>query len=151
MLREWSTAPVLDIPAFVNGLIFNVLIGNADAHGKNHSMLYSGGERRLSPFYDLVSTLAWPELTTNLAMKIGSCDSINAFMIGDWKKMAHHSGLGWPIIRERMAELSRAILNQCKAVSNQTEKDNEEITGRLHDMIGDRAARLIEELSKQGC
>jgi len=64
LLRDWSTVPVLDIPSFINCLIFNVLIGNADAHGKNYSFLYSGGERRLAPYYDLVSTLAWPGLAS---------------------------------------------------------------------------------------
>ncbi len=71
LLREWSTTPVLDIRDFLDGQIFNVLIGNADAHGKNYSMLYSGGQRRLAPFYDLVCTLAWPELSKRPAMKIG--------------------------------------------------------------------------------
>ncbi|MBW1849688.1 MAG: type II toxin-antitoxin system HipA family toxin [Deltaproteobacteria bacterium] len=102
LLRDWATAPVLDIPNFISSLIFNVLIGNADAHGKNYSLLYSGGARRLSPYYDLVSTLAWPDLSKNLAMKIGGCKSVNAFTIGDWKKMAKKTGLGWPMIRERM-------------------------------------------------
>jgi hypothetical protein len=32
MLREWASAPVLDIRDFLDGLIFNVLLGNADAH-----------------------------------------------------------------------------------------------------------------------
>ncbi|MFH1998865.1 MAG: type II toxin-antitoxin system HipA family toxin, partial [Planctomycetota bacterium] len=150
LLREWSTAPVLDIPAFINGLIFNVLIGNADAHGKNYSLLYSGGERRSSPFYDLVSTLAWSELTRNLAMKIGGCESVNAFTMGDWKKMATKAGLGWPMIRERMAEICQAVLNKLDTVRKGTRECNEEMAKQLHDMIGDRSARMLEALSKQG-
>jgi serine/threonine-protein kinase HipA len=71
MLRQWSTAPVLDIRDFLDSLIFNMLIGNADAHGKNYSLLYRGGERRLAPLYDLICTLAWPELSKVPAMKIG--------------------------------------------------------------------------------
>jgi len=67
LLREWSTTPVLDIRSFIDGLIFNMVIGNADAHGKNYAMLYRRGERRLAPFYDLVSTIAWPELSSRLA------------------------------------------------------------------------------------
>lgn len=78
LLREWSTAPVLDIRSLIDGLIFNVLIGNADAHGKNYSLLYHKGARRLAPFYDLVCTLAWPEVSENLepvASAIGNVDS----------------------------------------------------------------------------
>jgi len=149
LLRDWSTAPVLDIPAFINGLIFNVLIGNADAHGKNYSLLYSGNERRLSPFYDLVSTLAWSELSRTLAMKIGGCNSINAFSIGDWKKMAIKAGLGWPMIRERMAENSRAVLDKLDVVKMQTGECGEEMVERLHKIIGYRSSRMLEALSQQ--
>ncbi len=149
LLKDWSTTPVLDVPNFINGLIFNVLIGNADAHGKNYSLLYSGGERRLSPYYDLVSTLAWPDLSKNLAMKIGGCESINAFTIGDWKKMAKKSGLGWPMIRERMEENCHSILNGLGKVQAQTREYGESIVALLHETIGDRVARMLEALSKQ--
>jgi len=149
LLRDWSTAPVLDIPNFINGLIFNVLIGNADAHGKNHSLLYSGRERRLSPYYDLVSTLAWPDLSKNLAMKIGGCESVNAFMIGDWKKMAKKTGLGWPMIRERMAESCHSVLNELGNVQAQTKEYSEFMVTLLHETIGGRVAKMLEALSKQ--
>ncbi|MCG2830381.1 MAG: type II toxin-antitoxin system HipA family toxin [Desulfobacteraceae bacterium] len=149
LLRDWSTTPVLDIPSFINGLIFNVLIGNADAHGKNYSLLYSGGERRLSPYYDLVSTLAWPGLSKNLAMKIGGCESVNAFTIGDWKKMAKKAGLGWPMIRERMAESCHSVLNELGEVQIQTREYSDSMVTLLHETIGGRVARMLEALSKQ--
>ena len=149
LLRDWSTAPVLDIPNFINGLIFNVLIGNADAHGKNYSLLYSGSERRLSPYYDLVSTVAWPGLSRNLAMKIGGSESVNAFTIGDWKKMAKKSGLGWPMIRERMAESCHSVLNELGKVQAQTREYSESMATLLHETIGGRVDKMLEALSRQ--
>ena len=109
MLREWSTAPVLDISDFLNAVIFNMLIGNADAHGKNYSLLYRQGERRLAPCYDLVCTLAWPELSKTPAMKIGQCDSLDAITPVHWQKMTAEARLGWPMVRERLADLCRAL------------------------------------------
>ena len=111
LLREWSTTPVLDIRDFVDGLIFNVLIGNADAHGKNHSMLYQGTSRRLAPFYDLVCTLAWPGLSKTLSMKIGKGKSLNEIKPVHFQKMSTENHLGWPMIRERMARLCRKVLD----------------------------------------
>lgn len=52
--------------------VFNFLIANADAHGKNVSFLHDDRSRiRLAPLYDLVSTAAWPELDPRLALSIG--------------------------------------------------------------------------------
>ena len=147
LLRDWSTVPVLDIPRFIKGLIFNVLIGNADAHGKNYSFLYSGGQRRLSPYYDLVSTLAWPDLSRNLAMKIGGCESVNAFTIGDWEKMAEKAGLGWPMIRERMSESCHSVLNKLDEVRTQTREYSDSMVTLLHETIGGRVVRMLEALS----
>ena len=107
LLREWSTTPVLDILAFVDALIFNMLIGNADAHGKNYSMIYAGGTRRLAPLYDLVSTIAWPELSTRIAMNIGHGKSVNDLNPAHFKRLAEECDLGWPMIRERVENLAR--------------------------------------------
>ncbi|MDR3566639.1 MAG: HipA domain-containing protein [Syntrophobacteraceae bacterium] len=76
LLREASDVPVVDILALLKAVISNFLIGNHDAHGKNFSLLYSGETvlgrvTRLAPFYDLVSTVYYFELTKKMAMKIG--------------------------------------------------------------------------------
>jgi len=43
-----------------HGVIFNFLIGNGDAHGKNFSILYEeGAAESLSPFYDLMCTVVY--------------------------------------------------------------------------------------------
>ena len=45
---------------FVRRLVFNVLIGNADMHLKNWSLIYANrGTPELSPAYDFVSTIAY--------------------------------------------------------------------------------------------
>ena len=116
LLRTWSTVPARDIPAFVDGLVFNILLGNADAHAKNFSLLYIDGERRLAPFYDLVSTLAWPKLTTSPAMKIGHAASINVFTAAEWKAMARETGLAWPLLRDRLLVSAHTVQEQLDSV-----------------------------------
>jgi serine/threonine-protein kinase HipA len=73
LLREHSTVPAVDLLAFLDALLFNLLIGNCDAHSKNYSLLLEGeGAPRLAPLYDLLSTLAYPELRNRkMAMKYG--------------------------------------------------------------------------------
>jgi len=148
LLQNWSTTPVLDIPQFINGQIFNVLIGNTDAHGKNFSFLYSGSKQRLAPYYDLVSTLAWPNLSKNLAMNIGGCKSVSAFTIVDWKKMAKKNNLGWPIIRERMVKICHRVLTELDEVQSQIVEYSKSMVTQLHETIGGRAIKMLDALSK---
>lgn len=109
----WSTAPALDVRSFIDLLIFNALIGNADAHGKNYSMLYRGSSRRLAPGYDLVSTIYWPTLAKSPAMKIGGCDSVDAICYGHWKKMSEELSIG-------LSQLLRRIRLLCQSVQTTT-------------------------------
>lgn len=72
MVDRYSTAPARDRLQLVDWLLFNMLVGNADAHGKNLSMRYdSDGRLRLAPVYDVLATGYWPELDDGMAMAIG--------------------------------------------------------------------------------
>jgi serine/threonine-protein kinase HipA len=56
----WLETGEAGITEFTRRLVFNALIGNADMHLKNWSLLYSDGvSPTLSPAYDFVSTLAY--------------------------------------------------------------------------------------------
>ena len=73
LLRKVSTKPAKDVMSLLDWLIFNFLIGNSDAHGKNISLLLLPQGPVLAPFYDLLSTriYAYYGLTSDMAMKIG--------------------------------------------------------------------------------
>lgn len=77
---------------FCRRMVFNVLIGNGDAHLKNWSLLYKNGKTpTLSPAYDLVSTFIYrpsdmgPE---EIALKFGRYKSIEKVNIFNFKYMA---------------------------------------------------------------
>jgi hypothetical protein len=55
----------------LDAVIFNLLIGNNDAHAKNYSIYPGHGTCRLAPPYELVSTVYYPEIENKLAMNIG--------------------------------------------------------------------------------
>jgi serine/threonine-protein kinase HipA len=147
MLREWSTAPVLDIRDFLNGVMFNMLVGNADAHGKNYSLLYHEGDRRLAPFYDLVCTLAWPELSKTPAMKIGQSDSINSIQPAHWQKMTKEARLGWPPVRERLAHLARAVQAALREPALRQATGDDAIFEQVTGIIEKRSSSLLQALA----
>lgn len=77
----------------VRRIVFNVLIGNADMHLKNWSLIYP--DRRaplLSPAYDLVSTIAYlPD--DNFALKFASTRRFDEFTTDELKSLASKAGL----------------------------------------------------------
>ncbi|MDP3177945.1 MAG: type II toxin-antitoxin system HipA family toxin [Spirochaetaceae bacterium] len=89
LVRGLCSNPLDDLGSFIDIAIFNLLIGNCDAHGKNFSLRYEGPRISFSPFYDLVSTTAWPELSTKLSMRFGkeyrlenlSSDDLGSFAV----------------------------------------------------------------------
>jgi serine/threonine-protein kinase HipA len=148
LLREWSTVPALSIREFLDGLVFNVLIGNADAHGKNYSILYRKTERRLAPFYDLVCTLAWPELSRTPAMKIGKSDSIERITPAHWQKMARESSVGWPMLRERIADLCGKCIDGLRNEAVLSAANDPAVVDRVAGIIQERAESLLRVIRK---
>ena len=148
LLREWSTTPVLDIPDFLDGQIFNVLIGNADAHGKNYSLLYQGdGQRRLAPFYDLVSTLAWPELSKIPAMKIGKSETLDVFTPSPWKTLAQEANLGWPMVKDRITDLGRRTVETLRCGHMQSMIQADSMSACVAAQTADRASAILQGFS----
>jgi HipA N-terminal domain len=75
--------------SFIKCALFNYVIGNCDAHAKNFSLLYHGTKGlRLAPFYDLVSTMAYPELAQKFAMAIGKTFRFDRIAEHSWKEFA---------------------------------------------------------------
>ena len=73
---------------FVRRLVFSVLIGNADMHLKNWSLLYPDGRRPvLSPAYDFVSTLPYIPGDT-LALSFGKTKSLEGVTVDQVRRFA---------------------------------------------------------------
>ena len=147
LLRDWSSVPVVDIREFIDGLAFNFLIGNADAHGKNFSMLYPPGSRRLAPFYDLVCTLAWPELSIRQAMTIGNCNSINDLMPDHFRLMAKENNLGWPPVRERLVKLCETIHTALADHNFQSQIASNSMTEKVTELVSNRTSVMLKRLA----
>lgn len=109
LLRESSVQPVIDVRALLDWVIFNYLVGNTDAHGKNISLLLAGQGPQLAPFYDLMCTAIYPELTERLAMKIGGEDRPDWVIVRRWQDFAGSVGIGYKLVRQRLEHLKEAL------------------------------------------
>ena len=84
----WAEAGGDAVWEFVRRLVFSVLIGNADMHLKNWSVLYP--DRRapaLSPAYDFVATLPYIPNDT-LALKFGGSRSLSEITPDQMRRFA---------------------------------------------------------------
>jgi serine/threonine-protein kinase HipA len=126
LLREVSSAPVLDLARLLDAVVFNFLVGNNDAHGKNFSLLYHGAgtaslETRLAPLYDVVSTHYYPELTREMAMKIGGEYSSDRVSKTNFEQLAEAvlSNLDKTGVEHPVAEaLAEQMRERCDAFQN---------------------------------
>lgn len=110
LLRAVSSVPAIDLQSLLDAVIFNFFIGNNDAHGKNFSLLYENGTVRLSPLYDLLSTVYYPELSANMAMKIGGQYQPKDIHPQHFEKLAEDAGLSKPIVLKRVPMIANKIL-----------------------------------------
>lgn len=115
LLRHVSSAPVIDLSRLLDAVIYNFLVGNNDAHGKNFSLVYYGvgtahGQIRLAPLYDVVSTVFYPELSTEMAMRIGREYSPDKVTPKDFELLAEEAGLARPMVRRRVSELAETVI-----------------------------------------
>ena len=117
LIRGASNAPALDLLALLDAVIFNLLIGNHDAHAKNFSLLYMPDRSvRLAPLYDLVCTVYYEELTDKMAMKIGGeaqsaliyPESVDLFAAG--------AGLAAGQTRARIPALAARLLEEIPGI-----------------------------------
>ncbi|HZL19150.1 MAG TPA: type II toxin-antitoxin system HipA family toxin [Polyangia bacterium] len=77
-----------DLDETIRRTAFNVLIGNGDAHLKNWSLVYPDGiQARLSPAYDLVSTVTYIS-TDKLALKLSREDRFDQVRLLHFERLA---------------------------------------------------------------
>lgn len=90
------TRPRDAIHQLLLGVGFNGLILGTDAHAKNYSLLRSGSQVRLAPFYDLASTAALGDHPSKLRMaqKVGG--EYRPTIIGrrHWERLGDTTGVG---------------------------------------------------------
>lgn len=113
LVQEVSHSPALERLTLLDGVIFNFIIGNNDAHGKNFSLLYegaTGAKTSLAPFYDLVSTSYYSQLSENMAMKIGDEQILNKVVPRHFEQFAEKAGLNGRLVLQRVRNLTRATL-----------------------------------------
>jgi len=145
LIRRACTTPAPALLRLIDAAIFNAILGNADAHGKNFSLLYTSHAIDLAPLYDLLCTAAYPDLSPNLAMRIAKRATIEEFRPDTWDRFAEDVGIGAPYTRRRVKALARAMAGQAPGVATAIaayDLDADALNS-FADLIRDRAEQFV--------
>lgn len=110
------------VQGMLDWVVFNALVGNADAHAKNLSLLCDrDGRRWLAPLYDLVPTIYLPEslVDRSPAMRIGQAARIDQVDAADWAAFAGEAGYRKPYVLDRVRTLGGRILDALEGVGRE--------------------------------
>jgi serine/threonine-protein kinase HipA len=148
LLSVHSPTPAADRLKLLRWTIFQVLIGNIDAHGKNLSFFVTAAGLELAPAYDLVSGLIYSDLEDDLAMAIGDEFSPRQISAIDWAQFAKSCKLPRRLVATELRELSNAARTALPVEIDQlrNEGGHADTLQRVTDVIRSQA-ELLESLA----
>jgi len=146
-IKKNSSYPQKDIVQLIKWTIFNLIIGNCDAHAKNLSLLiHENGDYTLAPFYDILSTAVYPKHTQKLAMKIGGDDSLKKMDKHRLEKLATDIRIAPAPIQQISTDLCGTLNKQISETAQQIQ--NKWGESKLIDKIKDMATRQSQAILK---
>jgi serine/threonine-protein kinase HipA len=126
-----TNRPALEKMKFISMAVFNYLIGNCDAHGKNFSLLHMDNGILLAPFYDVLCTNVY-DLEHTMAMKIGKTRYIEEVTLRDWESFS------------RQLDVNPALtLEELKRQLNTLPEELEKVVKELQASIGDEILEFV--------
>ncbi|WP_051678521.1 type II toxin-antitoxin system HipA family toxin [Thiomicrospira pelophila] len=108
LIRAYSHRPAADILQLVRWVLFNILIGNRDAHGKNIAFLYAP-KCELAPFYDLLSTQCYEGLSDKFSMKLGGENRLDWLQKRHFDRFAEAIGVKVGLLEKELAKLIKSV------------------------------------------
>ena len=147
MLRKYSRPAAIHQQELIRRILFNMLVGNQDAHGKNFALLHTENGIALAPAYDIVSTAIYPGLQDKFAMPVGHAwcvaeldkSAMDEFQTETKINLRRQSGM----LRKFLARAINAIEVESKAVKLETSVLSEPCIDQIV-AIAQRHAGLID-------
>lgn len=144
LLDRHSPRPGVDRLFAARAAVFHFLVGNADAHAKNVSLLHGPEGVRLAPLYDVVATAAYPHLGTDLALAIGEELDPARIGVAQWSDLARDFGLHPGAFAQARNALAERALAEARALCDEARAEgwHHPVVDRIVDTISARAAQL---------
>ena len=125
--------------------LFQFLIGNADAHGKNFSFFVRREGLEPAPWYDLVSVVQYPAIDHGLAMAWGdafSLQEVGAFALADFAQRCTIDRRLLQREATRLAKLASAHAPAQALADDYSDEGERAFACQLRDFVLGQAAKL---------
>lgn len=133
--------------ALMDIVVFNFLIGNMDAHGKNFALVYDENWKiRLAPFYDLLCNEVYEDLTREMSMKIGDNFEHGKITTDDWQSLCKTVDFSFPGLKKIIERQTSLLPAQMKEESKQLKNTN--FDSPVVDQIREQVNRNCKKLRK---
>lgn len=154
--KLFASANICEIPAkakleMLNWSIFNLIIGNSDAHGKNFSFFVDERGVRPTPFYDMLCIIAHENVEHDFAMAYGdefNPDEVKAYQM---REFADDIGVNFKLVAQTLERISKSVtkaLND-EFMDNTLYNDEEKVfISKLKEIILQRAV-IFQEISSE--
>ncbi len=147
IVRSYSANPIKDFQQLMQWVFFNYLIGNMDGHAKNLSFIYQARQIRLAPFYDILCTGIYEDLSQKLAMKIGGENRPEWIMERHWKRFSEEIKINNTILKKRLVNfclnLTSKIDNTYEDFINKYQQNS--LLEKLTTAIKKRSRRTLKQ------
>lgn len=105
----WLETGEVGVTEYTRRLAFNALIGNADAHLKNWSLIYQDGRTpQLAPAYDLVGTIPYIP-GDRLALSLGDTKEFIQVDLNRFRRFANKAGLPERLVMQTAREIAARV------------------------------------------
>ena len=149
--KLFKAANICEVPAIaklriLDWALFNLIIGNADAHGKNLSFFVNKEGISVAPYYDLLSILMHEGVDHEFAMAYGDEFDASKVLGYPLRLFAEETGLNPKLVSQRLKALCTkvqdALVNSPIDLTLLSDKEKGFIN-KLQDLISKRAEMLL--------
>jgi len=148
-LGTLSVQPAVFNMAMLRWSLFQYLIGNSDAHGKNISFHVSHEGIHPAPAYDLVSVVAYQDFESELAMGIGDAFTFDDARAFQWADFAHQCGINKTLLAREMRRMATATMKASTILPDDTFTSEEQaLIFKVRNFVLSQCDKLIQVASQ---
>ena len=154
--KLFKSADMCEVPArakleILNWSIYNLIIGNCDAHGKNFSFFVGKNGIRPTPSYDLLCILIHEKVEHDLAFAYGDEFDPNEIQAYQLREFATSIDIHFKLVSKTIDNISKTIidvLDQPVIDSSQLKESEKIFVEKLKELVIKRAINF-REISSQ--